>query len=192
MPGPGTLQDVAELKFEEVVDMYYSTLYRFALSLTKNETEACDLTQQAFYVWATKGHQLRDPAKVKSWLLTTLHRDFLHSRKHEQRFPHQTVELASDQLPHVPSRVVEEMDGQQVLAALSQVDEVYRVPLMLFYLDDFSYKDIADMLEVPAGTVMSRLSRGKAQLRQIMRLDSHHPKIASLPLFQGGEVPNHG
>ena len=54
--------------FEGLVGCYYRPLYQFAFSLARNETEASDLTQQTFYVWATKGHQLRDAAKVKTWL----------------------------------------------------------------------------------------------------------------------------
>src|SRR6266536_2870886 len=60
------------LNFERVVAQYYEPLYQFAFSLTRSEAEACDLTQQTFYVWATKGHQLREVAKVKTWLFTTL------------------------------------------------------------------------------------------------------------------------
>jgi RNA polymerase sigma-70 factor (ECF subfamily) len=61
-------------EFELLVSQFYEPLYRFAFSLTGTEADACDLTQQTFYIWATKGHQLRDRSKVKSWLFTTLHR----------------------------------------------------------------------------------------------------------------------
>ena len=53
-----------------LVDLYYGPLYRFALSLTRTETDACDLTQETFRIWATKGHQLQDRTRVKSWLFT--------------------------------------------------------------------------------------------------------------------------
>lgn len=184
---------MAELTFEQVVDMYYSTLYRFALSLTRNESEASDLTQQTFYVWAKKGHQLRDIAKVKSWLVTTLHRDFLQSRTHENRFPHYEVESVMADLPHIVPRMMEQLDGASVMEALQQVEELYRTPLMLFYLDHFSYKEIADILTVPTGTVMSRLSRGKAQLRQLVAHDrSTAKKIVPLTPLGARPSTDHG
>ena len=74
--------------FEQIVSQHYEPLYRFAFSLTHAEADACDLTQQTFYIWATKGHQLRDRSKVKSWLFTILHREFLNIRKRALRFPH--------------------------------------------------------------------------------------------------------
>jgi RNA polymerase sigma-70 factor (ECF subfamily) len=57
--------------------VYYEPLYQFAFSLARDEADACDLTQQTFCIWAAKGHQLRDASKVKTWLFTTLHREFL-------------------------------------------------------------------------------------------------------------------
>src|SRR5579872_6732082 len=88
---PATQIPVDDLSFEHLVDSYYESLYRFALSLTRREADACDMTQQTFYRWATKGGQLRDKSKVKSWLFTTLHREFLANRRHEVRFLHTEI-----------------------------------------------------------------------------------------------------
>jgi len=152
--------------FTQLVDAHYAPLYRFALSLTKSSADACDLTQQTFFIWAKKGEQLRDAGKVKSWLFTTLYREFLRIRRrggHETALEDLGPVEADPPAPEVD--VVSGMDAMLVVEALQEVDEVYRVPLTLFYLQDQSYKQIAETLEVPIGTVMSRLSRGKAQLR---------------------------
>ena len=78
-----------EVDFESLVNAHYRPLYQFAFSLAHSEAEACDLTQQTFYIWARKGHQLRDTSKVKTWLYTTLHREFLKTRRRQTRFPEQ-------------------------------------------------------------------------------------------------------
>jgi RNA polymerase sigma-70 factor (ECF subfamily) len=154
--------------FEELVLEHYRGLYQFAFSLTRKEAEARDLTQQTFYIWATKGHQLRDPAKVKTWLFTTLHREFLKTKRKQKRFPHVDLAEAGRDMPTVPPTVVNELDGDTVLQALSRVEEVYQAPLALFYLEDHSYKEIAEILEVPIGTVQSRIARGRAEIRKVL------------------------
>lgn len=169
-------------EFEQLVGQYYEALYRFALSLTRSEAASCDLTQQTFYLWATKGHQLRDRTKAKSWLFTTLHREFLGSRRRETRFPHHEMEEVGHELPAIAPTVVNDLDGSTVMDSLLQVDELYRAPLMLFYLEDFSYQEIAEQLDIPIGTVMSRLNRGKGQLRQVLADENRHrsEKIISM------------
>jgi len=161
-------KDVQRPSFESVVENFYQPLFRFALSLSKHEAEACDLTQQTFYLWATKGHQLRDASKVKSWLFTTLHREFLSLARRRKRFEHTEMDEADDDLPVTGPTMVNDLDGQSAVAALQQVDDLYRGPLTLFYLKDHSYKEIAEILEIPIGTVMSRLARGKSQLRKVL------------------------
>jgi RNA polymerase sigma-70 factor, ECF subfamily len=155
----------ATADFQELVDRQYAPLYRFALSLSKSEADAADLTQQTFFLWASKGDQLRDRSKAKSWLFTTLFREFLNRRRHEVRFP--KVELGDaheDEIAILPN--INALDSATVLQALQEVEEPFRAPLTLFYLRQFSYEEIAEVLTVPLGTVMSRLSRGKALLRQ--------------------------
>src|SRR3954447_631349 len=151
------------LDFESLVARYYTSLYKFAYSLTQAEADACDLTQQTFYVWATKGHQLRDVSKVKTWLFTTLHREFLESRRRQTRFPHFELSQVDADLPEVSPVGVNQLDSARVLQALRTVDEVYQAPVALFYLQDCSYKEIAEILNVPMGTVKSRIARGILQ-----------------------------
>lgn len=155
--------------FNQLVDAHYTPLYRFALSLARREADACDLVQQTFFIWAKSGHQLREVGKAKTWLFTTLYREFLRGRRRDLRS--QSIEDLPPAAQDLPAEVVDHarsMDGQQVVEALQEVDEVFRAPLTLFYLQDLSYQEIADALDVPIGTVMSRLSRGKAQLRKIL------------------------
>jgi RNA polymerase sigma-70 factor (ECF subfamily) len=155
--------------FAQIVAGHYEALYRFALSLTRAEADAQDLTQETFYVWASKGSQLRDRSKVKAWLFTTLHRAFLGTRRRLTRFPHQTLEEASpEDLPAFSPDYTNLADSPEVLSALAKVDEVYQAAVALFYLEDCSYQEIAEILEVPLGTVKSRIARGISQLRQLL------------------------
>src|SRR3954447_15576934 len=103
------------LDFENLVGRYYSSLYKFAYSLTQTEADACDLTQQTFYVWATKGHQLRDMTKVKTWLFTTLHREFLESRRRHTRFPHYELSQMDSELPTISAATVNQLDSHGVM-----------------------------------------------------------------------------
>ena len=164
------------IDFEQLVARFYEPLFRFAISLSRNEEQACDLTQQTIYLWASKGHQLRDKSKVKSWLFTTLHREFLGGRRRETKFRHHSMDAVEHELPPADSTVVNDLDGNTVVESLQQVDEVYRAPLTLFYLEELSYAEIAEALEIPIGTVMSRLSRGKAQLRKNLSVVSMKKK----------------
>lgn len=154
--------------FESLVARYYEPLYQFAFSLARDESDACDLTQQTFCIWAAKGHQLRDASKVKTWLFTTLHREFLGSRRRQTRFPHVELEMAAAELPAVSPADVNRLDIAQLLAALAQLEEIYQAPVSLFYLQDCSYNEIAEILDVPLGTVKSRLTRGLDRLHHLL------------------------
>src|SRR3954468_19370740 len=115
--------------FESIVARFYESLYQFAFSLARSEADACDLTQQTFYVWASKGHQLRDAAKVKTWLFTTLHRQFLESRRRATHFPHSELESVEADLPVIQPAEISRLDSAQVLRALAQVDETFQSPV---------------------------------------------------------------
>jgi RNA polymerase sigma-70 factor, ECF subfamily len=172
---------LVSLDFESLVSRYYRPLYQFAFSLTQAEADACDLTQQTFYVWATKGHQLRDETKVKSWLFTTLHREFLESRRRQVRFPHYELSQVDPELPTISPARVNQLDSAQVLQALAQVDPIYQAPVSLFYMQEASYKEIAEILDVPMGTVKSRIARGIAQLQQALTCSTPPPQPGKEP-----------
>jgi RNA polymerase sigma-70 factor, ECF subfamily len=154
--------------FEEIVNANYESLYRFALSLTQREEEARDRTQEAFAQLARKSSQVQDKAKIKSWLFTTLYRAFLDSRRWHTRHPHVEMEAVDYEMPVSLPNGPDRIDAATAREALMQVDEVFRAPLVLFYLEDHSYREIAEILGIPAGTVMSRISRGRAMLRQLL------------------------
>ncbi len=158
----------AGLDFDGLVSRYYGPLYQFAYSLAGTEADASDLTQQTFYIWATKGHQLRDTAKVKTWLFTTLHREFLNLRRRGVKFPHYELTEMEHELPAITPAMVNALDSAKVVELLTHVAEPYQAAVALFYLEDCSYKEIAEILGVPLGTVQSRISRGLAQLQQLI------------------------
>jgi RNA polymerase sigma factor (sigma-70 family) len=156
---------VAALDFEKLVEDFYMPLYRFALSLSRNESDAADLVQQTYLLWASKGHQLRDSSKVKTWLFTSLYREFLARKRQQDRFVESESNAAAIAAQTIPAAVVSQLDGDIVYRALLALEEINRAPLTLFYLQQHSYKEIAETLDVPIGTVMSRISRGKERLR---------------------------
>lgn len=155
---------VTTIEFRQLVDDYYESLYRFAWSLAKNPDDAADLTQQTFAIFAKKGHTLRDTSKVKSWLFTSLYREFLRQRRKDANATFVEPEIIEATASEACTAAIT-ADSHSAVAALQALPDVYREPLTLFYLDCLSYKEIADLLDIPIGTVMSRLSRGKSQLR---------------------------
>src|SRR5580698_8588156 len=101
------------LDFDDLVDRFYPMLYRFALSLARNEADASDLTQQTFSVWASKGHLLRDSTKVKSWLFTTLYREFISIRRRELRWPKEELSEVENELPIAMPESVDCLESAQ-------------------------------------------------------------------------------
>jgi RNA polymerase sigma factor (sigma-70 family) len=172
-----------KIDLQAIVTDHYAALYRFGLALAKNEAEASDLTQETFLILAKYQEQIREPERIKSWLFTTLRREFL--RKVRAHVAHPEVEFESEhhEIPALESDALRAADGRSALAALEMVEESYRSALELFYLGDLSYKEISTTLGVPIGTVMSRLSRGKEQLRRALAitLENDTSKIVPLP-----------
>lgn len=163
------------LDFEVLVELYYGPLFRFAMSLTRSASDAGDLVQETFLTWASKGHQLSEPSKVKSWLFTTLHRIHLMTRRHATRFPEVELTAAEPELPSVEPGLVERFDAGEVVKLLGRVDAHFQAAVALFYLEDYSYNEIAEILEVPLGTVKSRVARGLAQLKDLVLRTAWRP-----------------
>lgn len=163
--------------FEQIVDAHYQGLFRFAVSMCKSDATAQDLVQQTFLQWARKGHTLRDSSKVKTWLFTTIYREWLGMARKEKKHPE--VEFEPDLHGSTQDEDGGEnprVDSATLQKALDQLDPNYRAPLVLFYLKELSYRDIAETLGIPIGTVMSRLSRAKDHLRSILlRLEGSSP-----------------
>ena len=156
-------------EFAELVDAHYQALFRFGMSLTHNVDRASDLVQETFCIWAAKNAQLRDRSKAKTWLFTTLHREFLNQRRRAARFSDEPLDEAKAEAVLAPDDDAErQMDGQRAMELLVSLEEAYRAPLALFYLQQHSYKEIAEILDIPIGTVMSRLSRAREKLRALM------------------------
>ncbi|MDQ3627065.1 MAG: RNA polymerase sigma factor [Verrucomicrobiota bacterium] len=178
---------MADVEFERLVEEFYMPLYRFGLSLSRKESDAVDLTQHTFLTWAVKGHQLRDPSKVKTWLFTTLYRQFLAEKRRAAHFVDTEEETEFVEPPHFSPSIANAIDANIVQKALHALEDRYRAPVTLFYMQQHSYREIAEILEIPIGTVMSRISRGKAEMRHSLREEMATEARKIVPLTKGGQ-----
>jgi RNA polymerase sigma-70 factor (ECF subfamily) len=175
---------------QTIADQWYAPLYRFALSLCRNPDDALDLTQSAFYKLATKYDQIRDPSKTKSWLFSVVHRAYIDQYRHSNRFPKTTIDAVPEPVETSTERPGDSADAEVLLEKLAELDERFRAPLTLFYFNSFSYKEIAETLDLPIGTVMSRLRRAKDQLR--VRLETVTRNQADLAPIPFRKESRHG
>jgi len=159
MGTPGSQRTVQRL-----VDDNYGALYRYAYRLSGSSADAEDLTQEAFCKAQSNYGQLRDPNRARPWLFSILRNAYLH----RVRADRQAACVSLDGVGELPEPLPEplpDVDSEQLQQALNELTEVYRTPLILYYFDDFSYRDIAEQMDLPMGTVMSRLARAKSWLR---------------------------
>ena len=156
---PGSQRNV-----ERLVEEHYSSLYRYAYRLTGSEADAEDLTQETFCKAQMNLGQLREAARTKSWLFSILRNAYLHRLRTEKNQPTLPLDFAGD-VPDPTPETLPEADPEVLQAALSELPEVYRTPILLYYFEDFSYRDIAEQMDLPIGTVMSRLARARGWLR---------------------------
>jgi len=158
MRPPGSQGNVVTL-----VEEHYASLYRYAYRLSGSSADAEDLTQETYCQAQLKLAQLRDPARAKPWLFSILRNAYLHKIRDKKLHV-----LSLDGGGEVPERLPDppgEIDAAQLQEALNELPEVFRTPIILYYFEDFSYRDIAEQMDLAMGTVMSRLARAKAHLR---------------------------
>src|SRR4030095_4174473 len=148
----------------QLIDAHYEALYRYADRWSGSAADAEDLTQEAFGKALARLAQLREPERAKAWLFRILRNLYLHKVRDEKR--HRVIPL--DAVGDIPGREADEepaIEPGRLQQALDELDEGFRTPLILFYFEEFSYRDIAEQMELPIGTVMSRLGRAQGYLR---------------------------
>ena len=164
---------------QKLVDDHYLALYRYGYRLSGTAADAEDLTQETFCQAQRKWGQLRDPQRARAWLFSILRNLYLHRLRAERR--QRVVPLADlDELSEPLPEPLPAVDPEQLQEALNELPEEFRTPIILFYFEEFSYRDIAEQMDLPLGTVMSRLARAKACLRKQL-LQPARPLLARGP-----------
>src|SRR5262249_42252511 len=131
----------------------------------------------------------------KAWLFRILRNLYLHKVRDQKRHRVIPLDAVGDLMQRETDDPMPEIDPAQLQQALNELDETFRTPIILFYFEEFSYRDIAEQMELPIGTVMSRLARGKAYLRNRLAPakgdvnGSHEEKIVTGPKKVTDGVP---
>jgi len=166
--------DLAALVME-----HHAVVYRYACRLSGSPTDAEDLSQQTFLIAQQKVGQLRQPELARAWLLAVVRSCFLKSLRKSRPIPAQDLDLVVEDVAAATPEV-DEVDRGELAEAVGELPDEFRLVVLMFYFEDLSYQEIVEQLEVPIGTVMSRLSRAKGYLRR--RLIPSEPKSAPIPL----------
>lgn len=164
-----TQQTIADL-----VNEHHQALFRYAYRLSGSAADAEDLTQQAFLIAQQKIDQVREVGSRRSWLFTVLRNCFLKNCRRRTPALAEDIDLDVETIaqPIASSGLSDgPLDGQKIQAAIDSLPEEFRIVVLMFYFEELTYKDIAEKLELPIGTVMSRLSRAKGRLRGVLTAD---------------------
>ncbi len=159
--GDGSERSTAMVR---LVDDYLPVLFAYGYRLTGSVEDAEELTQQTFLIAHEKIGQLREASKVQPWLLKVLRNCFLKNVRKRQPVIASEVEIDINQWIEQATGE-SEWDTERLQQALEELPDEFRVVVLMFYFEQLSYREIADRLELPLGTVMSRLSRAKRHLR---------------------------
>jgi len=156
----------APVSIARLVRNHHREIYRYAYRLTGTVADAEDLSQQTFLIAQQKIDQLRDPAKANRWLMAVARNCFLKSLRRRRPSPAANLDMDMEEVGIVQPPETQEVDSELLQAALNELPDQHRLILVMFYFDELSYKEIASELDVPMGTVMSRLARAKTRLRE--------------------------
>jgi RNA polymerase sigma-70 factor (ECF subfamily) len=159
--------DRPPIDIAQVVAEHHEAVYRYAYRLTGSAPDAEDLTQQVFLTIHEKLGQLRRVECTRGWLFAILRNRFFKARRKRRPTPAGSIALDVNSIPADPPPA-EEIDREAIQQALDQLPPPHRVVLAMFYYEQCSYREIAEKLDLPIGTVMSRLSRAKAYLRSAL------------------------
>jgi len=158
-------------EFESVALPYLNNLFQTAVRLTGNQAEAEDLVQEVYLQAWKSFRQFEKGTNCRAWLFKILSNKTMHYYRGRIKFEFVTEsEKVLEVLACAPV-IPERLCDQEIIASLEKIPHFYREVVLLADVEEFSYKEIAAMLEIPVGTVMSRLSRG----RRLLRVDLSKP-----------------
>jgi RNA polymerase sigma-70 factor (ECF subfamily) len=151
-------------KIAQLVAEHHQAIYRYAYRLSGCAADAEDLTQQVFLSAQQNLGQLRAVDHPRNWLYAILRNDFLKACRKRRPVPFGDLPLG---LENIPAEIPDDdaIDRERLQQALDELPPDFRLVVMMFYFEDCSYRQIAESLKLPMGTVMSRLARAKAHLR---------------------------
>ena len=156
--------DRSSASIQRLIDDHLDAVYRYAYRLTGVVQDAEDLTQQVFLLAQQRLDGLREIDRARGWLFTILRNSFLRMVQQKQPVSATSVGMNLDAVvPENPRG--QAVDSAELQAAIDELPPEFRVVLAMFYFEDRSYREIAENLDMPIGTVMSRLARAKRHLR---------------------------
>ena len=155
------------LTVDGLVDRNYASVYRYAFRLSGCAAAAEDITQDVFVKAISHLHQLRQTSAERAWIMSITRREFMRWLREVANPAHGRPTPLDCESLSVDDRRAEQLDnGDWVQSALILLGEDARIVLLMYYFEELSYAEIAQQLQIPIGTVMSRLSRGRENLRQ--------------------------
>ncbi|MDE3196348.1 MAG: sigma-70 family RNA polymerase sigma factor [Acidobacteriota bacterium] len=167
MVKPLTAAGGREAEFESEALPHLDDLYRMAVRMTGDRSRAEDAVQEAYLQAWKSFHKFEKGTNCKAWLYRILFYTVHHQRRKLFRFPAANeAEESIENTLAAPEPVAEVLRDEDILKALDSIPEDYRSAILLVDVEEFAYKEAAQILRVPIGTVMSRLNRGRAQLRR--------------------------